>query len=345
MCLFPKLLPNPRYQPNKKNGGIPPVCEDIRMRYIPVGCGKCMECRKQKARQWQVRLNEEIKVNRGYFVTLTFREERLREYYTKYKECKSDNDVPTKAVRLFLERWRLRYKRGQTNVKLIKHWLITEKGHKGTKRIHLHGILFTDKPINNEYLKSMWEEGMVFVGTFCNEQTINYIVKYVTKLDTENKGFEGKILCSKGIGANYINESTKYMHQYQQGQTREEYRLKSGIKINMPIYYRNKLYSEEERMKLWCEKIDKKKRYVNGIEIDISTKQGEQRYLRVLKTQQEINNSLGYGNDSWNKKNYLKANQLINKKKRKKRKFFAKKFAYMKNKYYLCSVKQKQTKQ
>ena len=31
MCLYPKLIPNKRYLPTKKNGGVPPVCPDERL--------------------------------------------------------------------------------------------------------------------------------------------------------------------------------------------------------------------------------------------------------------------------------------------------------------------------
>ena len=47
MCLYPKLILNRKYLPNKKNGGIPPKCPDERLRYVTAACGKCYECRKQ----------------------------------------------------------------------------------------------------------------------------------------------------------------------------------------------------------------------------------------------------------------------------------------------------------
>ena len=56
MCLYPKLIKNRKYIANKKNGGnIPPV-SDLRVLMVPVGCGKCIECKKQKSREWSVRL-------------------------------------------------------------------------------------------------------------------------------------------------------------------------------------------------------------------------------------------------------------------------------------------------
>ena len=59
MCLYPKLIKNRRYVPNKKNGGVPPQCPDERLLYVTAACGKCMECRQQKQRQWLVRMSEE----------------------------------------------------------------------------------------------------------------------------------------------------------------------------------------------------------------------------------------------------------------------------------------------
>ena len=42
----------------QKNGGIPPKCPDERLRYVTAACGKCYECRKQKARGWLVRIED-----------------------------------------------------------------------------------------------------------------------------------------------------------------------------------------------------------------------------------------------------------------------------------------------
>ena len=78
MCLYPKLLENKKYKVNKKNGGNVPTVNDLRTKYVPVGCGNCIECRKQKARGWQLRLLEEVRENKtGHMVTLTFSNETI----------------------------------------------------------------------------------------------------------------------------------------------------------------------------------------------------------------------------------------------------------------------------
>ena len=50
MCLYTKRILNRRYLPTKKNGYVPPVCTDERLRYIDIECGECFECKKKKAR-------------------------------------------------------------------------------------------------------------------------------------------------------------------------------------------------------------------------------------------------------------------------------------------------------
>ena len=80
MCLYPKLIKNPKYRPNKKNNYKAPIFEDERVLYVPVGCGNCIECRNKKKREWQTRMNEEIKHDStGQFITLTFSNEELEK--------------------------------------------------------------------------------------------------------------------------------------------------------------------------------------------------------------------------------------------------------------------------
>lgn len=307
MCLYPRLIKNPRYKENKKNKGIVPFCEDTRKYMVAIGCGECIECRKQKARQWQIRLNEELKENnKAYFVTLTFNNEEL-EKLCKELNINECNGVATKAVRRFLELWRKHEKKSP------KHWLITELGHTNTERIHLHGIIWaTDRSKIEKY----WKYGNIWIGDYCNAKTINYIIKYVNKLDTDHKNYKSIILCSKGLGKRYfINEGNKEIHKFNNELTKEFYRLQDGSKVNLPIYYRNKLWTEEQRDKLWTNLLNKKIRYVRGIKIDISTQKGINQYFKTLEQQQKINKQIGYGDLSkeWQKEKYNVTLKMINK--------------------------------
>lgn len=315
MCLFPKLIKNPKYQPNKKNNYTPPKLKDYRIGYVAVGCGNCIECRTQKAREWQVRLNEELKANKyAYFVTLTFNNEELYKLYEEIKK-KNDNAIAALAVRRFLERWRKKHK------KSLKHWLITELGHQGTERIHLHGIIFNDEEITNDKLQTYWKYGFSDIGQYCNERSINYIVKYVTKIDNDHKNYKAVILCSAGIGKNFITNAQKEIYKYRPHESKEYYKLPNGQRVSLPIYYRNKLYTEEEREMLWTDRLDKNTIYVRGIEIkNIDSANGQKQYERLLEHQQKINYELGYGDDSkeWQKMEYNTTLRMLNKNKKDK---------------------------
>lgn len=295
-------MKNPKYLPNKKNGGIPPECKDARTLYVPTGCGNCIECRKQKAREWQVRLAEELKSNKfAYFITFTFSNESL-QHLSKVCKSKDENSIATKGVRLFLERWRRKYK------KSLKHWFITELGHEGTERIHIHGIIFSDKEINTKVLEYRWKYGWISIGDYCTQRTINYIVKYVTKIDKDHKDYKPIILNSAGIGAKYWqNDFYKNLYRYKPHQSIETYTLKDGSKVNLPIYYRNHFYTEEERELLWRDKLDKNSRYVLGVEVkNLDTYEGQELLARTLLDAQRFNESIGFGKriEKWKRKNY-----------------------------------------
>ena len=199
MCLYPKLIQNRKYLKNKKNGGVIPPIKDKRVLMVPVGCGKCVECKKQKARNWQVRLQEDIRVNaNSKFVTYTFTEHELQKLDNEVKGLSGydrDNEICRIAVRRYTERWRKKY--GKT----LRHWLVTELGHENTERVHMHGIVWTDEVKD---IKEIWKYGKVWIGDYVSAKTINYIVKYVNKVDEKHKTYNSKIFTSKGIGKQYM---------------------------------------------------------------------------------------------------------------------------------------------
>lgn len=301
MCLYPKLIYNKKYVPNKKNGGKVPPVSDKRVLYVPVGCGRCIECKKQKKREWQVRMLEDIKSNKnGIFVTLTFSNESLLKLDNEIEKgitaYDRDNEIATLAIRRFCERWRKKYK------KSIRHWLVTELGHVNTERIHLHGIIWTNE--SREVISEKWNYGHIWYGDYVNEKTVNYIIKYINKQDENHKNYNSKILCSAGIGKNYIKREDSKKNKYNSKDTKEYYRTSNGHKVNLPIYYRNKIYDEEEREKLWLQKLDKQERFVCGEKVDIS--KGEDEYDKLVKYYRELNKRLGYGSDelSYDEKQY-----------------------------------------
>ena len=165
---------NRRFMPSKKNGYNPPVCTDERLRYINIECGECYECRKKKAREWKIRMSEEMRHNpSAIFFTGTFTDERIKQLCEKYDINKENvNEIATKEVRLFLERIR------QTNKekKSVKHWIVTEKGHTNTRRIHIHGIFWAKNKAGLSYLlNKLWAAGYSYQGKYVNDRTVNLI--------------------------------------------------------------------------------------------------------------------------------------------------------------------------
>lgn len=315
MCLYPKLIKNKKYEANKKNGGnVPPVI-DQRTLLVPIKCGKCIECMKQYSREWTVRLNEDIRTKQEIqFVTLTFSDESIQELTNDIWEenpnlhgYELDNKIAKMGVRRYLERWRKKYK------KSVKHWLVTELGHNGTENIHIHGLIYTKE---KEGIEKIWKYGYVYIGDYVNERTINYMCKYITKIDKKHKEYKPKILASAGIGKKYAERIDGKENRYKGEETREYYTTRQGIKLPLPIYLRNKIYNEEEREKLWIQKIEKNERYVMGAKID--TSKGLEEYQGALKEARRTNKQLGYGNDTknWEREDYEEKQRWIMQQKR-----------------------------
>lgn len=61
------------------------------------------------------------------------------------------------------------------------------------------------------------------------------------------------------------------------------------------MYYRNKIYSDDEREALWLHKLDKMERFVRGAKIDVSN--GLEEYNGALLWARKENKRLGYGGD------------------------------------------------
>ena len=258
MCLYPTFIKNPKYKPNKKNKGKPPICKDKRLLYIPTKCGCCIECRKEKQREWRVRLEEELRSNFGYFTTLTVSPEGIKEIEKKtgLKWEENPNEIVTKALRLFLERVR------KETGKSIKHWCVTELGEK-KDRIHLHGIFFGQK--SAELIRKHWKYGFVFIGGYCSSRSINYMTKYMLKVDIKHPSFKQIVLASAGIGAGYMDR-LDYLWQKQNYKNINvaTYTFRNGTKMAMPKYYKNKIFTEKEREKMWINNLNRGLLWIYG---------------------------------------------------------------------------------
>ena len=102
------------------------------------------------------------------------------------------------------------------------------------------------------------------------------------KTDLQHKNYKQIILTSPGIGKQYLQRQDAIWNKYCGENTRDTYRTNNGYKIALPIYYRNKIYTEMERELLWLNKLDKQKRYILGQEIDMTT--NPELYTQLLKS-------------------------------------------------------------
>lgn len=316
MCLYPQMIKNKRYTSTiKRPHGSLNDCTDHRKTKILINCGKCEECLKKRGRQWAIRLLEENKnpTAKGYFVTMTIDDENIKHLeketfkrlertkdkmgFKKYSKkqiwemYQDDNEIATTAVRLFLERWRKKYKHS------VKHWFINERGHKGTQRMHLHGIIWQDdiyiqptkyrqgrrNKSNDEFSKT-WGYGYVFTGHKCNEQTASYIVKYITKIDEKRKDFVPKILTSPGLGKQYLNETRKrYLRERWVHDQKISYKYENGTECSLPIYYKNHTWNEEERDEIWTITLNKNKLFYKDNEYNTKNPEEIKNYVKALE--------------------------------------------------------------
>lgn len=283
-----------------------PPLRDKRVQYVPVSCGRCMVCMKKRANNWRIRLLEEIKsAPNGKFVTFTFSNQSYKELYREleiqgYTGYAMDNAIAGLAIHRFLERWR------KWKGKSIRHWLVTELGHNGTENIHIHGIVWTDE--SKEQIAAKWHYGYVWCGyrnsdTYVNEQTVNYIVKYVHKQDLDHPSYIAKIFTSAGIGRSYINSHNFKHTRYVKGEELT-YTTKTGHKVSLPNYYKDKALTDDEKEQLWIDKLDKGILWVGSNKIDM--KRNPEAYHRVLEEERKKSLQLGFAPPDIDKNKIIK---------------------------------------
>lgn len=225
-------------------------------------CGKCIHCVSRRISSWSARLMQEDRVSRSsFFVTLTYDTDHVPLSDAGYMTLSS------RDLQLFFKRFR------KLNLKLtndkLKYYACGEYGSR-RMRPHYHIILFNaslvaligdreasfvsrkivDLDGYHNYRCAAWPAGSITVGRV-NEASVGYCLKYLSK--------QGKIpvhrkddripefqRTSKGLGVSYL-DSMALWHEADI-LNRFYMPLKGGMKVCLPRYYKQKLYTESDRL-------------------------------------------------------------------------------------------------
>lgn len=215
MCLTPIRLKNPSYRGRTGE-----------YFYNTLPCGHCAECLSMRIEDWIIRLKEELKVSQNaFFLTLTYNEENLPEH-----NLPSKKDV--QLFHRYLRRKGLKF----------KYFIVSENGEQNN-RIHYHGIYFLNNFVKDLYLllDNTWSKGYIFLGE-ANGKTIRYVTKYILKDFGGTK--ENFYLMSKNLGSSYID---RMLNWHRSDLLDRCYYPEGKFKKHLPRYYRDKIYTENEK--------------------------------------------------------------------------------------------------
>lgn len=238
------------------------------MSWTPLSCGQCEDCRLKRTQQWVIRMKQELGVSySAYFITLTYDDTSLpvsKEGFPTlfHKDIQNFLKALRKENEMLIEK---ETKEGLTTPEFIKlnwdkyyklkYYMAGEYGEKNS-RPHYHLILFnlrgvrrfTDSLYKSHLINKLWKHGVTHIGSFTSHSAA-YCVKYIDKKKKvpEFPGDDRKpeySCMSKGIGKYYINAASKAYH----GSDIEKNYITDGkVKVPLPRYYRDQLFTEEQK--------------------------------------------------------------------------------------------------
>lgn len=245
-------------------------------RHELVPCGRCIACILRKRADWSFRLQQEYRDSKSsYFVTLTYEESNLPK----------NRNLDKKQIQDYLKRVR-------SECKELKYYLVGEYGSQ-FKRPHYHAIIFnaTKSAIVRKWCKPSTDDEIGFVKIdVVNDERIAYVTGYVIEkngeFDENTASFKGWTeetlrpfaLMSKGLGKRYLKYATKFhKSNFTTEMTKED-----GVKQIMPRYYRDKIFTKEEKKVL--NEINQEKQKVN--ELDVFYENEKRKYKKIMSERQ-----------------------------------------------------------
>ena len=105
--------------------------------------------------------------------------------------------------------------------------------------------------------------------------TANYNSAKNQKARLEEAGLNPALMYGQA-GSGYFERNDWKNNIYKKGETKETYVYRNGTRAMMPRYYRDKIYTEDEKEYLWIEKLDKGITWVMGQKCKIDSKEYEE---------------------------------------------------------------------
>lgn len=229
-------------------------------RQVAVPCGKCPACYARRISGWSFRLLQEDKVSStSYFITLTYSDGNARRTKNGFLT------IDKTHVQKFFKRLRRNHPAGTS----IRYYTCGEYGST-TYRPHYHAIIFNarlecliskkeawavkegllDLDGKTQFQCPTWGHGHITIGKV-QAASVGYCLKYMAKAgkipqhknDDRQREFS---LMSKGLGKSYLTPAMEKWH-HDDLLNRMYCNLQDGKKITMPRYYKQKLYTDEQR--------------------------------------------------------------------------------------------------
>lgn len=193
---------------------------------VEVDCGHCINCKKERSKQWAFRLMCEYKEwPCSVFVTLTFDS----PYLTLVPDAQPPYyaTISPRDVTLFMKRLRK-----NLGGRKIKYYACGEYGST-TYRPHYHLILFNVDFSDTAVIEKSWSKGFVKVEEV-NIATVSYVAGYVQKKLYGSESYPDLIFppfsrMSKNLGAKYFIDNAEKIWNH--GITFQ------GFHISVPRYF------------------------------------------------------------------------------------------------------------
>lgn len=202
-----------------------------------VPCGKCNFCMLTRRIDWSFRLAQELKVSTSAkFVTLS--------YAPEFLPMKDGIPVLDKEhIQKFMKRLR--------KVTKCRYYCVGEYGT-DFERPHYHLLLFNVPLRVYSTLHTFWRFGHIHIGEVTGA-SIYYTCKYhINPLGRKDGRAPPFALMSRrpGIGHNYISTHKSWHRRGMRNFTQV-----NGVVSRLPRYYKEKFFSNIERMKLAMEAV------------------------------------------------------------------------------------------